>query len=163
MRPKTRSGVEFPKARCSDLLTEEIGGELLIFDVLKNRAHCLNRSAAAIWQHCDGSRSIVALAEHLFPGLERAEGEQLVRLGVERLRRRRLLEDPATDPAVDLSKRQMIKKLAIMAAAAGVAAPMVSSIVAPTPAYSNSCGPRGTVCAAPVNCCSGSCIEFVCQ
>jgi Coenzyme PQQ synthesis protein D (PqqD) len=163
MRLKTRSAMEFPKARNSDLLTEEIDGELLIFDVLSNRAHCLNRSAAAIWQHCDGSRSLGALATHLFPALERTEGEQLVRVGVERLRRRRLLEDSTVEPMVDLSKRHMIKKMAMMAAAAGIAAPIVSSVLAPTPAYAVSCLPRGMVCSSGVNCCSGSCVVMVCQ
>jgi hypothetical protein len=163
MRPKTQSGAECPTARSSDLLTEEIGGELLVFDILSNRAHCLNGSAAAIWQHCDGSRSLAAIAEQLFPALERSEGEQMVRVGVERLRRRQLLKNSPHDPAVDLSKRHLIKKMAIVAAAAGIAAPIVSSVVAPTPAYAFSCLPRGMVCSSGVNCCSGSCVELVCQ
>jgi hypothetical protein len=163
MRAKTQTGAEFPKARSKDVLTEEVGGELLVFDTQSNRAHCLNGSAAAIWQHCDGKRSLAQLAQHLFPDLESVEGEQLVRVGVERLRRRRLLEGDATERRVDLSKRHMIKKMAIVAAAAGIAAPIISSVVAPTSSYAFSCLPRGMPCSSGVNCCSGSCVEMICQ
>jgi len=155
MRLKTNSDDQLPKARTRDLLMEEVAGELLIFDVSRNRAHCLNASAAAIWQHCNGARSPVELAEHLFPGVEPAEREQLVRVGLERLRRRHLLESSSADFTVNLSKRHMIKKLAMVAAAAGIAAPVVSSIVAPTPGYAVSCGTQGMPCMTDVNCCEG--------
>ena len=117
MAEKTKVGQEHPKARSENLLVEEVAGELLIYDVSNNRAHCLNESAAAIWRHCDGSRSIGKLAKHLFPNLEASGAQRLVGVGVERLRRRRLVESSvAAPPAVDLSKRQLLKKVAILAA-----------------------------------------------
>jgi hypothetical protein len=149
-----------PKARSENLLVEEVAGELLIYDVNNNRAHCLSESAAAIWRHCNGSRSITMLAKHLFPSLAPSDAEQLVGVGVERLRRRRLVESSVTAPSVDLSKRQMLKKVAILAAAAGIVAPLVSTVVAPTAAYAFSCLPRGMPCSSSVQCCSGVC-EFL--
>ena len=163
MRSKTNAGTEFPKARTSHILTEEVAGELLVFDSAGNRAHCLNGSAAAIWRHSDGRRSVTQLAEHLFPALSASEGEQMVRLGLERLRRRKLLEGAPQEMAVDLSKRHLIRKMAIVAAAAGLAAPLVSSVVAPHPSYAFSCLPRGMPCSSGVNCCSGSCVVLMCQ
>ena len=59
--------IKNPIARSENLLIEDVSGELLIYDVNTNRAHCLNESAAAIWRHCDGSRSIDKFADHLFP------------------------------------------------------------------------------------------------
>src|SRR5580704_15877966 len=127
---------ECPKARSEDLLIEEVAGELLIYDVSTDRAHCLNESAAAIWRHCDGNSSVDKLAKHLFPSLAPSDAKSLVGVGLERLRRRRLVASSTTrSPAVDLSKRQLLKKVALMAAAAGVVAPLVSSVVAPTSAY----------------------------
>jgi hypothetical protein len=82
---------------------------------------------------------------------------------LERLRRRRLVASSTTrSPAVDLSKRQLLKKVALMAAAAGVVAPLVSSVVAPTSAYAFSCMPSGGPCSSPVQCCSGSCQSLQC-
>src|SRR5271167_1121318 len=119
---------ENPIAKSENLLVEDVAGELLIYDTSTNRAHCLNESAAAIWRHCDGNRSIDSLANHLFPKLEASDARQLVGVGVERLRRRRLVEGTATGaPIVDMSKRQLLKKVAVLAAAAGVMAPLVSS------------------------------------
>jgi len=157
MQHPKKLDTDFPKARNRDLLIEDVGDELLIFDIGSNRAHCLNGSAAAIWQHCDGTRSIATLAEHLFPGLEPTDGQRLIGVGVARLRRRRLVENSTTDASVDLSKRHMVKKMAILAAAAGFAAPIVSSVLAPTPAHAFTCLGRGMPCMANGQCCSGLC------
>jgi hypothetical protein len=154
---------ENPTARSENLLIEDVAGELLIYDVSNNRAHCLNESAAAIWKHCDGSQSIDKLANHLFPKLEASDARQLVGVGVERLRRRHLVESaPAAAATVDLSKRQLLKKVAILAAAAGVVAPLVSTVVAPTAAYAFSCMPSGFPCSSPFQCCSGLCRNLQC-
>jgi hypothetical protein len=162
MPQNTNRGAGFPKARSNDLLIEDLGGELLIFDVSSNRAHCLNGSAAAIWRHCDGTRSLATLAEHLFPGLEASDAQRLVSVGVERLRRRRLVENSAPEAPVDLSKRQTMKRLAILAAAAGIAAPLISTVVAPTSAAAFSCLPIGSPCTADVQCCTGICNLLTC-
>jgi Coenzyme PQQ synthesis protein D (PqqD) len=162
MAENTKTVRERPKARSNDLLVEEVAGELLVFDACNNRAHCLNESAAAIWRHCDGVRSVTSIATHLFPKLAPSDSKRLVALGIERLRRRRLLEGSASAPAVDLSKRQLLKKVAIMAAAAGVAAPLVSTVLAPTSAYAFSCIPSGLMCSASAQCCSGLCRDLQC-
>ena len=155
---------ENPLARIENLLVEDVAGELLIYDVKTNRAHCLNESAAAIWRHCDGSRSLDKLADDLFPKLESSEGQRLVALGIERLRRRRLLDrSTLSGPTIDLSKRQMLKKVAILAAAAGVAAPLVCTVLAPTSAYAFSCGHDGAPCTSPFDCCLGLCTGGHCQ
>jgi|SRR5579872_2263061 len=162
MADKSKSAAECPKAKSNNLLTEEVADELLVFDVSNNRAHCLNASAAAIWRHCDGTRSVESLASNLFPKLPPSDSARLVAVGIERLRRRRLLEDWPAQATVDLSKRQMLKKVAIVAAAAGVAAPLISTVLAPTSAYAFSCMPSGMPCSASAQCCSGLCRDLQC-
>jgi hypothetical protein len=152
---ENKTSSKCPAARSKDLLIEEIAGELLVYDVARDRAHCLNPSAAAIWKHCDGNRSTHDLASHLFPSLSRKEGEQLVGLGIERLRRRRLLQEAEGGSPVDLSRRDLVKRIATVAAAAGIMAPLVSSIVAPTPARAVSCAGMGGACVTSVECCTG--------
>ena len=154
---------ENPTAKSENLLVEDVGGELLIYDTSTNRAHCLNESAAAIWRHCDGTRSVDKLANHLFPKLDASDSTQIVRVGLERLRRRRLIDGAASvGQPVDLSKRQMLRKVAILAAAAGVVAPLISSVVAPTPAAAFSCLPSGASCESFAQCCSLGCLSGVC-
>lgn len=154
---------EHPRARKKDLLVEEVAGELLIYDVRNDRAHCLNESAASIWKHCDGNRSVPEMAARLFHRLSSRDGQRLTSLGLERLRRRQLLESAELSlPIIDLSKRQLLKKMAIVATAAGVLAPLISTVIAPTPAYAFSCMPSGIPCSSSLQCCSGLCRNLVC-
>jgi hypothetical protein len=165
MAEKMTTGLKYPKARSTALLIEEVADELLVFDVNNNRAHCLNRSAAAIWRHCDGERSIASLANHLFPKLAPTDAERLVSLGVQRLHRRRLLEGSLQQQSIDLSRRHLLKRVAIVAAAAGVAAPLVSTVLAPTSAYAFSCLPSGFPCMTSAQCCpkgGGLCRDLQC-
>ena len=50
------------KARSEGIITKEVEGEVLIYDRARDRAHCLNESAAAIWKLCDGRRSVGEIA-----------------------------------------------------------------------------------------------------
>jgi len=159
---RNKIGSTGPTARSKDLLVEDLAGELLIYDVANDRAHCLNPSAAAIWKHCDGIRSALELANHLFPSLSGKEGEQLVSLGIERLRKRRLLEESEEVPTMDLSRRQLVKRIAMVATTAGILAPHVSSIIAPTPEHALSCTPIGSHCISSAQCCSQVCSFTTC-
>ena len=54
---------KFPIARKNDLVTQEVPDELLVYDLVNNKAHCLNQTAAAVWKSCDGTRSVSDLAQ----------------------------------------------------------------------------------------------------
>ena len=58
MNPTNR----FPKARVEDILFQEAGDELLVFDKKSHQAHCLNKLAGTVWRHCDGQRGFDDLA-----------------------------------------------------------------------------------------------------
>jgi hypothetical protein len=48
-----------PKSLNRDqLVVEELGTELMIYDQKRNRAFCLNQKAAFVWQRCDGKTTI---------------------------------------------------------------------------------------------------------
>jgi len=51
-----------PRARKDDLLIQDLPEETLVYDVVRHRAHCLNRTAALVWRHCDGKTSVEKLA-----------------------------------------------------------------------------------------------------
>ena len=54
-----------PLARHIGLLVEELPGELLIYDLAQNKAHCLNRTAAFVWQQCNGHTTVQQMAAGL--------------------------------------------------------------------------------------------------
>jgi hypothetical protein len=55
---KIDSGAFLPKARSKGIIIKEIDGELLIYDRARDQAHCLNETAAAVWNLCDGRTSV---------------------------------------------------------------------------------------------------------
>jgi hypothetical protein len=44
---------------------QELPDETLVYDLQRNRAHCLNRTAALVWRHCDGQATVADLARSL--------------------------------------------------------------------------------------------------
>lgn len=62
---KIDSTALLPKARSEGLITKEVDGELLVYDLERDRAHCLNEIAAAIWKRCDGSTTTTEIAAQL--------------------------------------------------------------------------------------------------
>jgi hypothetical protein len=63
---------------------EEIGDELVIYDLQRHRAHQLNRTAALVWQHCDGQKTVAELTKIVQNELDPAITEALVWQAVER-------------------------------------------------------------------------------
>jgi len=51
--------------RRDGLVERELPGELVIFDPESDRAHLLNRTAAAVWDLADGTTPLAAIAAEL--------------------------------------------------------------------------------------------------
>lgn len=146
-----------PLARGEGLVVRELPGELLIYDLEREKAHCLNRAAALVWRACDGRTSVAELARKLSRETGAPADEQVVWYALKQLGRDRLLADNVAVPqahAALLTRRQMIRALGIGAA---VALPLVTTIVAPTPAQANTCIGSGGPCNVGTDCCSGMC------
>jgi hypothetical protein len=130
MRPLARS----PE---NNLLVRELERELLVYDLARHRAHCLNRTAALVWQGCDGRSTVADLGRRLEAELAIPGGEGAVWLALRQLRRAHLLVEPVDPPAAPegstrrCTRRQAARRLGLAAAAL---LPLVTSIVAPTPA-----------------------------
>jgi hypothetical protein len=54
-----------PRARRNGLLSEQLDDEWIVYDPERDRGHCLNRTAALVWQHADGERTVGDLAAML--------------------------------------------------------------------------------------------------
>ena len=143
-----------PAARTSRLVVRELAEETLVYDEERHRAHCLNRTAALVWKHCDGKTPVSRIAERVGRQLSSPVAEDVVLLALDQLAEFDLVApSEARRGAADLiSRRGMIRRLSL---AAAVALPLVTSIVSPTPAQAQSpCNetscPPGTTCQAGV-------------
>jgi hypothetical protein len=143
-----------PVARTEGLIVEELDGDVVIYDTESNKAHALNPLAARIWKHCDGERSVTDLT-----GLFAAETpEDAVVNCLSQLERLHLLNAGSIGAGVGgvLSRRQLLRKVAIGAAVATVVLPLVTSIVAPSAQAAASCQTLNASCIPGVKpCCPG--------
>src|SRR2546423_642133 len=154
------NGQQTPFARKDGLVVRELPDEVLVYDLERDKAHCLNQTAALIWKHCDGQTSVRDMTQMLETELKAPVDEKLVWFALDQLSKDNLLEERVTMPAAiiasGMSRRQMMRALGV---AALVAVPVVTSIVAPTPAQAATCLPPGSPCTPPgTNCCSLSCL-----
>ncbi len=148
---------KMPQARTSGLIVKAVDGEVLIYDQERNKAHCLNETAAHVWKYCDGATTLEAACRALSLELELPVDERLVRYALDQFAADHLLETRAEMPAFmipGLNRRQMVRTLGV---AAAVAVPLVTSILAPTPAQAATCLPSGSACTGSAQCCSGLC------
>jgi hypothetical protein len=119
-----------PCAREHDVVVQELLDEVLVYDMTKKKAHCLNGSAAAVWGLCDGQTRIPELAGQLENRMAKSVNEEMVWIALEHLGEAGLLTAPVPVRAVrGGTRRQLLQKLAY----AAVAIPLVSSISAPLP------------------------------
>jgi hypothetical protein len=143
-----------PRARHERLIVEEAAGEKLVYDLERHRVHCLNGLAARIWAMCTGDNTVAQIAAKVELGLNEESRDLVVHDTITDLGRLGLIEG-TKKPAAKLSRRELVRKIGIGALAAGVVLPLVTSIVAPTPAYAQSCAGLLQSCGDDRFCCPG--------
>jgi hypothetical protein len=136
-----------PRGRQDQLLVEELPGELLVYDLIRNKAHCLNRTAAFVWQQCDGASTVPQIAARLPKELGLPADEALVWLALDRLSQAGLLQHQPTPPIGHrvLSRRDLIVKLGL-AGSLAMLLPVISTANIPAAAAAASpppCKPTG--------------------
>ena len=139
-----------PQARIDGLVIRELDDETLVYDTERDKAHCLNRTAALVWEQCDGKTTAREAAKSLRNDLSVAVDEDIVWLAVKQLERFHLIEPGLKSPSV--SRRDLVLKYA----PAALALPVILSISAPTPAGITSCVSSGGLCGVGFPpCCPG--------
>jgi hypothetical protein len=150
---------QLPKARKEQLIVKELPDEVLIYDLARDKAHCLNQTAALVWKNCDGNTSITEINASLAEESGAPVDERVVWLALDQLEKFNLLADAPAMPVAfnGLNRRQLIRTLGMAAAAL----PVIITMAAPTRAQVGSCLAPGTVvpggCTPTTNCCSGTC------
>ena len=157
-----------PQARKDRLVIQELPEETLVYDLERDRAHCLNRAAALVWRHCDGRTTPRDLGRLLESEVGLPNDEAVVHLALERLAKAHLLEGqaPRLPAAAHYTRRDLLRRLGI-AAGLAVLLPAVQSIVAPEAAQAASMITSAQCSANPAGmagkCCSNNnrlCINF---
>jgi hypothetical protein len=153
-----------PQARRDGLVVQDLPDEVLVYDTERHTAHCLNRTAAAVWQQCDGQTSVGELTRRLGREGVGPGAEQAVWTALEQLGRAHLLVERihAPEPGGRFSRREALRLLGV----AAVAVPLVTTISAPRASEAASLGgPCVTNSECDTDCCAnGFCAPFIdCQ
>ena len=146
-----------PTARKDSLIVKELDDETLVYDTQRDKAHCLNSTAALVWKNCDGKRTVGQLRELMEKNAGAPVPEEMVWLALDQLEDFKLLEDAPAKPLQlsGMSRRNLVKRIGF----AAIAIPVIISISAP-PASAQASGlPPGSCCTTNANCASNSCVN----
>jgi hypothetical protein len=154
-----------PHAREEGLVIQEMDAETVVYDLRNHKAHSLNRIASRVWRLCDGQTSPAGIAERLTMELDTYVDEQVVALALEQLSKASLLREKMSSAPLSptLSRRALARRLGLIGGLS-LLVPVVTSIIAPTPAQAAlSCALSGQPCGG-VNppCCTGTCLTGTC-
>jgi hypothetical protein len=155
-----------PVARREGILIRRLPGELLVYERGAHRAHCLNRTAAAVFENADGTRSVAELARLLAPEADPSASEAVAKEALARLAEAGLLVSGS--PEGGWSRREWVRQVGIGAA---ILLPAVASILVPAPAEAAatcvtgcSSRPDGTPCTCyGADPCTASCVSGFCS
>jgi hypothetical protein len=151
-----------PLSRRENIVVQEFGNEILIYDLLINKAFSLNETSALVWQACDGNKTVSEIAMQISRQLKSPVSEDFVWLALEQLEKENLIKNDAEirAPFEGLSRREVIRKVGLGAL---VTLPVISSLIAPTAVNAQSgCAassgkPNGCTCTSAGQCASNCC------
>jgi hypothetical protein len=143
---KRSNGHSLPKARKADLVTRQIPGELLVYDLKRHKAFCLNDTAASVWKNCNGKRTVKDLALALEKEQHAPIDDKVIWLALDQLEKSNLLQSIVARPIgfAPISRRSLLRAGIITA----VTLPLVTMITSPvaaqagTPVTSGTCTGR---------------------
>lgn len=122
------NNVQFPIARKTGLVVQDVPDETLVYDLDSNKAHCLNQTAALVWKSCDGKNSVSDIARLVGSSAGETINDDFVWLAIDQLSENNLLEQEIKSNFAGQSRREVIKKIGL---ASMVALPIIASLVAP--------------------------------
>jgi hypothetical protein len=150
-----------PKRRDDGLIVRQLEREVIVYDLERHEAHCLNPEAARLWNACDGNRDEWEILHLVYGDLPGQGHEAALLFGLQQLREKHLMEGDTAgatpESAAHISRRDIFVRYGKVAAVT-VALPAVMSIVSPTPAEAASCLASGASCSSSSQCCSGLCL-----
>ena len=116
-------------ARNEGVVVQELPDEVLVYDLKRHKAHCLNKTAAFIWQHCDGQTTAAEIATLLQQETGAPVSEEIIWYALSGLGQANLLDKKLKPPVSGrVSRRDVLQKLG---QGALLAIPVIASLSAP--------------------------------
>lgn len=150
--------MQLPKSRQDDLVLQHLENEMLVYDLVTNKAFSLNETSAIVFNACDGRTTFADLkARHSFT-------DELIFLALDELKKESLLaDDNYQSPFAGISRREAARKVGL---ATMIAMPVIMGVVAPTAvmAQSGASGPLPlfSSCTTALECASRACSNNIC-
>ena len=129
-----------PQAREAGLVIEGLDNEVLVYDLDRHKAHCLETTAAVVWRYCDGKTGVSEIAAYVRRDLKAPVDDDVVWVALRRLGKANLLQQRVRPPVALAGRRDVLKKAALLGGLS------VLSILAPTAAQA------ATGCRAKTSC-----------
>jgi hypothetical protein len=149
-----------PQARRDGLLIRSLADELVVYDLKSFRAACLNRSAAAVWQRCDGKHSVEMIAQDVTDQLGEPFGADAVWCALDGLASRSLLEPAPPDTARPTRTRREWLRTLSAAGLSGALLPTIASVLAPSAAEAaTQVSWQDCLMMTPPNCGNADCVR----
>ncbi|MBX7173885.1 MAG: PqqD family protein [Pyrinomonadaceae bacterium] len=146
----------YPINRQSNIVIQELENEILIYDLNRNEAFCLNETAGIIWQLCDGTKTVAEISQAVGKKFNANVSEGFVWLALEQLKKDKLIESQVAPPTefAGMNRREIVRKIGF---ASMVALPVVASLIAPISVNAQSCIAFLAMCNPVMDtCCPGS-------
>ena len=122
-----KNAARLPLARTDNLVIRELDDETLVYDMERDEAHCLNQTAALVWQQCNGRTTAAQAARILENQLDVKVDTDLVWLAVKQLKRFHLVQASSKTPSV--SRRELVLNTRLQPSLL----PVIVSITPPVP------------------------------
>lgn len=144
-----------PKACRENLVVQDADKELLIYDMDRQKAFCLNHASKLILEQCDGKTTFEQAAANIGKKLKTQVDDQIFWMALGQLKRNGLLDESAPMPNIPKVSR---RDLVMSSMALGISLPAVFALsVAPPTGSLGQCSTAGQVCmgdgGAPGTCC----------
>ena len=127
-----------PKARTESIVIQELPDEVLVYDLERDKAHCLNHTAVMVWKRCDGKTKVEEIADRLTKESGLPISEELIWAALDQISNAHLLSEIIQRDKTKqiVTRRALLKRIGISAA---IALPLVTTIVAPPALAQASC------------------------
>ena len=131
-------------ARNDELVVQDLPDEVLVYDLKNHKAHCLNKTAAFIWNHCDGQTTADEIAKMMQKEWQTPVTEDAVWFALNKLSKAELLQQRIGLPEAKagMSRRSAMRRLGLGA----LLIPVVMTIVSPTAMAGASIPPQCLLC-----------------
>lgn len=152
--------MNLPEARSKNIVTQESGSETLVYDLIINKAYCLNETSSIVFHACGSNQSFEDLkAKYNFT-------DDLIYLSLDELKRNNLIVGEYISLLAGIKRREVIRRIGITCAAM---LPVISFLTAPTAVSAQSiCSapsarPGGCPCTTPAQCAFPCCQNNICR